>query len=327
MGSPAKFTSSDFQEICEVVFKVYDLDGTGSISKEEFTKMLYNFPKKEILKFYGKIFGAPDTNGVIKSVKERFNSELYESLANFNYLFDPNKGIDNDVSGVGLASVDDLANVSISSSASEKSLNKRKVSSAGGAGRGRLDDLLARKVRKNSCVDKILRHKVVPTNVSNQIAIWCDSIYEQYGRGDKLFFPQFVEWASIHKNFIFTFARYFRYTMWKIQRNPLTNREFLGFHKMTPVLQENIEIKFSNEVKFVSALGCLYIEFLFVWYDRARNVPNKIKILRDVGISFSDEHLEIHIAHYSPEYRNYTIRLGRKPVYLYWRDILTNYSR
>jgi hypothetical protein len=49
--------------------------------------------------------------------------------------------------------------------------------------------------------------------------------------------------------------------------------------------------------------------------------------LRDVGITFLDDQLEISIAHYSPEYRNYTIRLSRKPVYLYWKEILTNYSR
>lgn len=315
-----------------MVFKVYDLDHTGAISKEEFTKMLYNFPKEEIQKFFQKIFGEGDAAGASKPINDRFQSELYESIANFNYRFDPNKGIDNDAS-ISVANVESQSSSQHSISSTDRSTNDKKGKRSGTKLREDEDGPLAADLqplarpRKNSYFEKLRRHKVLPTNVSNQIAIWCDSIYEQYGTGNKLYFKQFVEWASIHKNFIFTFARYFRYTMWKTLKNPITNKEYLGFHKMTPVLQEAIQIRFVHDTAFRPALACLYIEFLFLWFDRSRNVPNEIKILRDVGITFQDETLEVHIAHYSPEYPNFTIRLARKAVYLYWREILTNYSR
>lgn len=300
--------------------------------------MLYNFPREEILKFYSKIFGGA-SNSASADRDGRFRSELYESIANFNYKFDPKDPENGDLS------VNEKERISERESESENEdsvkarpqTNPSILSSSNRPNSGKelseqrrvpfSAEYPVRKGRKNSYVEKLMKHKVVPSNVSNLIAIWCDSIYEEYGTDEKLFLPEFREWANIHKNFIFTFARYFRYTMWQMQKNPLTNKPFLGFHNMTPVLQEDVLIKFSNERDFRQALGCLYIEFLFVWYDRSRNVPNKIKILRDVGITFSDTLLEIEIAHFSAEYHNFTIRLSRQPVYLYWKEILTNYSR
>ncbi len=298
--------------------------------------MLYNFPREEILKFYSKIFGkqnqsaSPNQNG-------RFCSELYESIANFNYKFDPKEPENGDLSvneneriSEHDSEQDDSLRAKSQTLPSDRSISSHRKSSRDVAvnPRGQFSaELPARRGRKNSYVQKLLKHKVVPSNVSNLIAIWCDSIYEEYGTNDKLYLPEFKEWANIHKNVIFTFARYFRYTMWQMQKNRLTNRPFLGFHNMTPVLQEDLLIKFSNERNFKQALGCLYIEFLFVWYDRHRSVPNKIKILRDVGIAFNDSLLEIDIAHFSAEYHNFTIKLSRQPVYLYWKEILTNYSR
>lgn len=290
--------------------------------------MLYNFPKEEILKFYSKIFGDTEAAGQGKQAQGNFCSELYESIANFNYKYDPNHLDDGDVSDTSHNVLEEGHSVNRSGEMGVHSAtNPRLPNPDIPAGIRSNDSLNPRRRRKKSMVEKLLRHKVMPTNVSNQISIWCDSIYDEYGQGDKLYFNEFVKWASIHKNFIFTFARYFRYTMWKTEKNPLTNREFLGFHKMTPVLQEDFQIKFSNEKQFRSALGCLYIEFLFIWYERSRTVPNKIKILRDVGITFDDQNMELQIAHFSSEYHNFTIRLSRRPVYQYWKEILTNYSR
>lgn len=304
------------------------MGNTGYISKDEFTKMLFNFPKEEITKFYDKIFGKAEGSQIIQPIN-RFQSEIGESIANFNIKIQQKTGDDEDTSINEIASrLDDEYNdiikdeddskISLEHFAPKHGILVRKLSDH--------NDERSRK-RKLSVVTQVRRRKVIPTNVGNQIIIWCDSIYENYGQGDKLYLPEFIEWAEIHKNVIFTFARYFRYSMWQSFNNELTNKEYLGFHKLTPVLQENFLIKFDTEKQFTKALGCLYIEFLFIWYDKTKSVPDKIKILKDVNIVFTDQEFKIEIQHYSSEYHNFAIKIGTKPVYLYWKEILTNYSR
>ena len=166
--SKAKFTKSDFEEICEIVFKVYDLGSTGYISKEEFTKMLYNFPKEEISKFYAKIFGHTEEESPI-AINNQFQSEIFESIANFNFKLDGNV-LDQSLTrkkGYGIVieeSEDSSPMIEIRS---------RKNS--------RVDELpeLAKtrtKRRKNSLVEDVRKKKFAPSNVGNLIAVWCDSI-------------------------------------------------------------------------------------------------------------------------------------------------------
>lgn len=318
----AKFTKSDFQEICEIVFKVYDLGSTGYISKEEFTKMLYNFPKEEISKFYAKIFGHPEGDTPMVPANQ-FQSELFESIANFNFKVKENV-LDLSVNkkrsnGIIVEDSQEDSSPLIEVKTRKNSRTEAKDISDYYRGQNRR--------RKNSLVEDVRLHKYAPTNVGNLIAVWCDSIYEKYGDGDKLYFNQFKEWANLHKNFIFTFARYFRYNMWQSDRNEITNRETLGFYKLSPVLQETIKIKFDDEQNYRQALGCLYIEFLFIWYDRSKCVPNTIKVLKDVNILFTDSQQMIQIEQQSLEYINFRIIIDNKPAYLFWKEILTNYSR
>ena len=285
--------------------------------------MLYNFPKEEIMKFYVRVFGEAEADQILG--KNQFHSDISESIAIFNFK-DIKKIVDDHDE---FAKGEDKKRIEVmdSDELSGKSLQdislRRKPSSDSFDG-----EIVGKKPkRKLSFVDRIRKHKVMPTNVGNQIAVWCDSIYDEYGVEDRLYFDKFLEWAKANRNFILTFARYFRYNMWHVERNELTNKEYLGFYKMCPVLQETIKIKFDSETKFVTALGCLYIEFLFLWYDRSRNVPNCIKVLKDVNIFFGDNENKIRIEQQSKKYDNFTILIAEKSVYLYWKEILTNYSR
>lgn len=300
--------------------------------------MLFNFPKEEILKFYQKIFGPIDGT-MTKKQNMNFCSELYESTYNFNIKshvqgnFEENNIEEYKVEKSSQNSVIDevppksrkashVLDVSILGA-----VNMSQISVSGISNNDLPNGVLRNKRRKSSFIEKIKKQKVMPTNVGNQIAIWCDSIYLQYGQDDRLYFKDFVAWAEIHKNFIFTFARYFRYTMWQSFRNPITNKEYLGFHNLVPVLQEDFQIKFDTEKAYKSALGCLYIEFLFIWYDKTKTVPNKIKILKDCNIIFTDKENQIQIEHFSTEYHNFSIKLNQVAIYLYWKEILTLFSR
>ena len=114
--------------------------------------------------------------------------------------------------------------------------------------------------------------------------------------------------------------------MWKVFHTKTTNREYLGFHKLTPVLQEDFKIRFAGKKKFVHAHGSLYIEMLYIWFDSPKSVPDYIKIITDINIEFSDTENLIEFTHFSDDYRNFTILLEEKVIYQHWKDILTNYS-
>lgn len=288
--------------------------------------MLFNFPKEEISKFYEKIFGKMNSSEKFHP-KEQFRSELYESIANFNIhpvKIEEELKVEDESFG---SSMEELNGDNEISGNDSKLNNLKPLSLNAQLRKPSFEDDEKVRRRKNSVYLQVKKRKVIPTNVGNQIAIWSDSIYDNYGHDNKLYFNEFIEWAVIHKNVIFTFARYFRYSMWQSFQNKLTNKEYLGFHKLTPVLQEDFLIKFSSEKQFRSAHGCLNIEFLFIWYERSRTIPNIIKILKDVNIIFTDSDNQIDIQHYSLEYHNFTIKINRKPVFLYWKEILTNFSR
>lgn len=74
-------------DVIKVIFNIYDTENKGYIEKEEFIKMLYNYPKADFNKFYDEVFEAERGN-----IKESKNGDKgcrmqrFDSITNLKPL-------------------------------------------------------------------------------------------------------------------------------------------------------------------------------------------------------------------------------------------------
>lgn len=328
----------------QTIFNIYDIDHKGYIAKEEFIKMLYNYPKSDIRKFYDEVVDA-ETNAPVQSLDSSnprarrqsvYNPNLLESVANLGAVFG---GIDNmrvkSNTSRNMGQGDGQQDSSVLSSYPDEqsSIRSRKNSEYNMSIDGNADLSRnmpsARRRPRGSLAIKMRQNKIFPTSFGNQIVIWADAIYNRYGSDGKLTFDGFSQWAQRHQDFILSFRKYFRYQLWRVITNPKTNQKFLGYAVQPPILQDRVEIQTGlNNSHPINGYAILYADFLLIWpNDDFYQLPRRVIILKNIKIMFNGDNFSIEFAHECKRYKSLRLGLNRPPVWKFWKDTLEKYSR
>lgn len=343
MGSPEKFVQDNFEATARTIFSIYDVGNTNFIDREEFVKMLFNYPKGDIYKFYDEVSDAaalPANTGPSMELRTRrhsvYNPFMMESVCNLgalvgdrNSFMSRNTGMARDIN----APSGDNSQISGQSGEDYPRSSRRgseyyNSSIMGGSNEAQSVRGSTRNLRKESVSRKVRANKILPTNFQNKIGIWTDAIYEKYGEGNRLFFNGFLAWAQKHQAFIMGFRKYFRYNLWKRVVNPRTNQTFLSYVTQTPVLQHSADILLGLSAPIKNGYVMLYADFLLVWpTDNWLTLPARILILKNIRILSDGAALTIQFNHESKRYRPLKLGLSRPAVWRFWKDTLDKYSR
>ena len=349
----------DIDHTSKVIFDVYDIDGSGTIEKEEFVKMLFNYPKGDIHKFYDEVTtDKGDLLGSSLEITQKrrgsvYNPNFMESVSNLREVI-PSLG--SHTYGDGIPSTADFVKKNSETKSKEVSrivvnLDEDDIAMERRGSRGsemsfhqafndskmKDDSKLKDENSQNSAVlrnrqqtmtQKLRTNKFMPTSFSNQISVWADSIYEKYGNGNEMTLEGFRAWAINHRAFLFNFRKYFRYNIWKGFVNSKTNQFFLGYVHETPFLQEEIEIIKGLEKPVKKGYACLYVEFLMIFnHNSIFNAPARVLILKNLMITFDQPSATIEFAYKSDRYKPLKLRLAKESIWKFWKEMLEKYSR
>lgn len=72
------------------------------------------------------------------------------------------------------------------------------------------------------------QHHLLPTNFNNKIKMLSNLIFLKYAKNDKMNYHSFVQWLSLHPNFLKSFDRCFRPNLWMINKEQ--NQETIGIN-------------------------------------------------------------------------------------------------
>ena len=303
----AKFTKGTLKEKITALFNLYDKNNNNFIDKDEFIKMLFNYPKEDIKDFINEIDtlvmnnkGFGNTGPFLKSmVSFKYNEgpKNIKSMKNLNYL-----NTLNNIDQEKKFHIFENGNIN-------KKLKKKGVGST---------------VLYDTKTTKRLK-RMLPTTINNMIKLVADIVFKKYATYNKLTLEGFTKWIEMHPKIIEYISKWFRPFLWKSFVNE-SGEKYLGFHKLKPVLETNLLIQKYHSIKKNSALAQIYDIFLFLFKKEDSKMPFLVIVLNNLDISFKDSKNKIYLNYEYYEYDRLKLKIKDEKTYKIWKDYIKKFS-
>jgi hypothetical protein len=284
------------------MFDFFDISKTGFIEKEDFIKMLYNYPKKDILKMIYKIETSKMNKH--KNLKKASSIEMKNLRAN---NIQSSKNIQKTLKSMN---IDDMRTLS-------KARIKSKVC------------VSSRQIRPQST--EFNYGKKFYTTMNHSIKYIADLVYEDVGQGHmnhQMSFNSFRDWVKTNDGILITFDKWLRKKAWTVdmmsgnflyRQNGLISGEYMKVNMRTK--KELLKLYKRNFVE-------LYNEILFIYKDSSGKELVRLVILKNLEIEFIKMELKIKIVF--PEcsrYKNITLVVESHEVFNKWKQMLSPFLR
>ena len=306
----AMVKSATSKEKGEMLFNFFDISRSGFIEKEEFIKMLYNYPKLDIMKFLGQIDSASMEGSPSYEMLEELEKGSPSDRAIKNQFFSL-ADFKNGLKSARNISIVNLGNVEASPRKKNNSLK-----------------LPHKKNLPRSAQFK--PYKKYYTTMNNTIKYIAEVVYAEIGEGEarnQMSLDNFYQWISINEGILSTFDKWLRKSLWSQPMNEGPT------YRVTPNLKQSyakvnlkakakkVGLKMYNR-NFVE----LYNGLIFIYKDSSGEDLKKVILLKTLDITFHENEKKIKVFH--PEckkYVNLTMVFESGAEFLKWKVALTPY--
>ena len=270
----------------ENLFRIYDKDKNGYIDKDEFIKMLFNYPKEDIEELTKELRNlAPQQKykEFLKSSKLVLKSQIGSPVKRFN----ENKKITSFIEKL------------------------RRESNIYESGVGK---------KRNGILPTTVNGTI------KFLAEMIFLKYGDDSQKNRMSFDGFKKWIKLHPKILDHIAKWFRPFLWKSFRHSTSGKELLSFHKLKPILETHLLIQKYKAIQKTEVIGKIYDIFLFLFKKKDLNMPFRVIVLKGLEISFKDSKNKIYLTHIFSDYERIKLKIIDPTTYKIWKNYIKQFS-
>ena len=271
--------------------------------------MLYNYPKRDIMKFLHQIDSA--------QVDRTRSSEMLEELENgtsstknlgkdFLSLADFKKGLKSarNISTVNLDHVNDSPRNKIVETELPKKMNIPRSA-------------------------QFKPYKKYYTTMNNTIKYIAEVVFAEIGQGEmnhQMSLENFYQWIKINEGILSTFDKWLRKSLWSQPMN-----EGPSYRVLDDLVQSYAKVNFRSKKKkgikmYNRSFVELYNGVIFIYKDSSGEDLKRLLLLKNLEILFDKDNLKIKIFHANCKtYMNLTMVLDNQTEFEKWKEALSPY--
>lgn len=276
------------------MFDFFDISKTGFIEKDDFIKMLYNYPKKDILKMLYKIEKSKTlSNKKLKKVPSIEMSSQRE---------------------VGLHSTTNI----------RKNLQSVNIEDMRVLSKARIKSGVPNSARPVKPQSTEFKHgKKYYTTMNHSIKFIADLVYEEVGQGEfhhQMSFENFKFWVKTNDGILSTFDKWLRKKAWTVDPFSGTFLYRQNTDQMGQYMRVNMRTKKDLLKLYKKSFVELYNELLFIYKDSSGKELIRVVILKNLDIEYIKCELKIKMLF--PEcsrYQNVTLVADSGEVFEEWK--------
>ena len=258
---------SVIDERIQVMFDFFDISKTGFIEKDDFIKMLYNYPKKDILKMLYKIEKSKTLSD--KKLKKVPSIEMSSQRE------------------VGLHSTTNI----------RKNLQSVNIEDMRVLSKARIKSGVPNSARPVKPQSTEFKHgKKYYTTMNHSIKFIADLVYEEVGQGEfhhQMSFENFKFWVKTNDGILSTFDKWLRKKAWTVDPFSGTFLYRQNTDQMGQYMRVNMRTKKDLLKLYKKSFVELYNELLFIYKDSSGKELIRVVILKNLDIEYIKCELKI----------------------------------